>query len=234
MDRTFGALPRDLQAMMDEIVGYAQGKEEAGAHRLDIEGQPLGHAQGRLHLDRGGGKGVVGAGGAEHDQVDLIRPQAGRRQRLPRRAQGQIRRLLALGGDETALDPGSLDDPFVGGIDDRHQVPIRHRALRQAAAAPGDHRPYHHSDRRRLGVGHGTAAEALQLLLDPLVEAMHRQVHRDTDGIGEAEGIGAAVALDAQAAQADQHGGQVQQGSTRSVMLGHVRRSPCGMRACPH
>ena len=64
-------------------IGGRERVEEARAHRRDIEGDPAGLAsEQRLDLRGGGGKGVVGRGGGEHDQVDLGRLDARRLERL--------------------------------------------------------------------------------------------------------------------------------------------------------
>ena len=44
-----------------------------------------------------------------------------------------------------------------------------------------------------------------EILLDAVVDAIRRSVNGDADGIGEAEGIGAAVTLDADAVQSEEH-----------------------------
>ena len=64
-------------AALDHAVGDRQGVDEAGADRLDVEGGAPGHAERRLHARRGRGKGLVGRGGGEHDQVEIGRLHAG-------------------------------------------------------------------------------------------------------------------------------------------------------------
>ena len=91
--------------------------DEARAHRLDVEGGALGHAEGRLHAGRGGGKGLVGRGGRQHDQVEVGRLHAGMVERALRGLDGEMRGELAVGRDVALLDAGTLLDPLVGRFD---------------------------------------------------------------------------------------------------------------------
>src|SRR5581483_2924598 len=45
-------------------------------------------------------------------------------------------------GDPAFLDPGSLGDPLVGGVDDLGEIIVGQDPGRQVAANPSDHRPH--------------------------------------------------------------------------------------------
>ena len=79
---------------------------------------PRGHAEPRLHLGGGGGKGVVGRRGRQHDEIDVApasRPAAASAR--SRGAQRQIGGELARRRDMALADAGALHDPLVGGVE---------------------------------------------------------------------------------------------------------------------
>ena len=107
------------RAGAQEIVGGRQRKDEARAHRLQVEGRAMGDAEGGLHGHRGGRKSVVGRRGRQHDQVDRLGVDAGIGERGLGRLDRQVGGQLAVGGDMALANAGALHDPFVGGVDRR-------------------------------------------------------------------------------------------------------------------
>ena len=65
-------------AEAQRVVGDRQREDEAGAHRLHVEGGAARHAEPRLDLGRGRREGVVGGRGREHDQVEIAAAHARR------------------------------------------------------------------------------------------------------------------------------------------------------------
>ena len=51
-------------------VGRRQSVDEAGAHRLQIEGGTVGDAEIGLHRNRAGRKSIVGRRSRQHDEID--------------------------------------------------------------------------------------------------------------------------------------------------------------------
>ena len=118
-----------------EIVGGGEREDEAGAHRLQIEGGAMMDAEPVLHGDRGRRKGVVRRRGRQHDQVDRLRIEPGVFQRRARSVDRQMRSELAFGGDMALPDAGALHDPLVRSIDTGRQFRIGQHLLRQIGAA---------------------------------------------------------------------------------------------------
>ena len=118
-----------------EIVGGREREDEAGAHRLQIEGRAMMDAERVLDRDRGRRKGIVRRRGRQHDQVDRLRIDAGMFQRRARRVDRQMRRELAFGRDMALPDAGALNDPLVRRIDTGRQFRIGQHLLRQIGAA---------------------------------------------------------------------------------------------------
>ena len=103
-------------ARAQEIVGGRERKHEAGADRLQVEGDAVVDAEAVLHRDRGRRKGVVGRRGRQHDQVDRLGVDAGMSQRRTRGLDCEVRGELALGGDVALADAGALHDPLVRSV----------------------------------------------------------------------------------------------------------------------
>ena len=125
-----------------QTVGGRQREDEARADRLQIEGRAMGDAEGGLHRDRGGGKGIIRRRGAEHDEVDRLRVDPGIGQRRARRVDGKMRGEFAFGGDVALPDAGAFHDPFVRGVDPGRQFGIGQDPLRQIGAAADHDRTY--------------------------------------------------------------------------------------------
>ncbi len=64
-------------AALQIVVGGGEREDEAGAHRLHVEGRAMGDAELGLDGHGGGGKGLVGRRCGEDDQVDVLRRQPG-------------------------------------------------------------------------------------------------------------------------------------------------------------
>ncbi|MNL40752.1 hypothetical protein D3C87_1631220 [compost metagenome] len=64
-------------AVFDVTVRGGNRIDEAGANRLDIEGETVMHAQLHLHQRGGAGEGVVRRGGGHHDHVDIFDGEPG-------------------------------------------------------------------------------------------------------------------------------------------------------------
>ena len=122
-------------AAAQEIVGGRERKDEAGAHRLQIEGGAMMDAELVLDRDRGRRKGVVRRRGRQHDQVDRLGIEPGVFQRRARRVDRQMRRELAVGGDVALPDAGALHDPLVRRFDTGREFRIGQHLLRQIGAA---------------------------------------------------------------------------------------------------
>ncbi len=118
-------------AALQHIVGDRQRVEEAGADRLDVEGDAIVDAECGLDQGRARREGLVGGRRGEHDQADLLGLDPGRGERLPRCLGRQRRRRLAVGGDVARFDAGPLDDPFVGRLDPLGELGIGHAPQRQ-------------------------------------------------------------------------------------------------------
>ena len=170
-----------------EVVGGGQGVGEAGADRLQVEGDGRADAELALHRGRGGREGVVGGRGGDQDQVEVRGRQPGPVERLARGRDGEIGGQLALGREMALADAGALADPFVRGVDRPRQLVIAHHPRRQIGADAAHDRSQHARSGAAAawpaGRGPGDAAH---LLDDPLVGALADQIGRDGDRRGEA------------------------------------------------
>ena len=122
-------------ACTQEVVGGGERKDEAGTHRLQIEGGAVMDAKPVLHRDRGSRKRIVRRRRRQHDQVDRLRIDAGVFERGTRGVDRQMRGILAIGGDVTLPDAGALNDPLVRRIETGGQFRIGQHLLRQIGAA---------------------------------------------------------------------------------------------------
>ena len=102
------------------------------------------HAQRGLYTGRGGGKGFIGRGRRQNDEIDFIRRHAGVFQCVPRRRQRQVRRAFVLRRDMALPDAGALNDPFVGGVDPLRKLFVGDRPFRQISSATDDDGSAHH------------------------------------------------------------------------------------------
>ncbi|MEY9148221.1 hypothetical protein ABIF00_006205 [Bradyrhizobium elkanii] len=84
-----------------------------------------------LDGDRGGGKGVVGRRGREHDQVDRLRIDLRMGERGLRRLDRQMRGEFVVGRDVALADAGALHDPVIRRVDPAGQFGIGQNPLRQ-------------------------------------------------------------------------------------------------------
>ena len=101
----------------DQRVGLGEREDEAGADRLDVEGEAAAHADRALHLYRGRGKGLVGGRGGDDHRVDVGAGQARVGQRRPRRCDREVGGRLAFRGEVPPLDAGAGADPLVRGVE---------------------------------------------------------------------------------------------------------------------
>ena len=76
------------------------------------------------------GKIVSGVVGADDDQLDLIGPQAGLRNRLARGLGGEVGGRDAGVDDVPLADAGALQDPLVGGLDHPLEIGVGQQARR--------------------------------------------------------------------------------------------------------
>ena len=125
---------REVPAL-DQRVGLGEREDEAGADRLHVEGEAAAHADGALHLDRGGGEGLVRGGGGDDQRVDVGAGQAGVGQRGARGGGGEVGGHLAVGGEVAPLDAGAGADPLVGGVERGGELGVLDHARRQVVAA---------------------------------------------------------------------------------------------------
>jgi hypothetical protein len=92
------------------------------------------HAQPLLDLDGGGGKGVIGRRGRQHDQVDVVGRHAGGSKRVAGGSLAKRGRGLVIGGDMTLANAGTLDDPLVRRLDDTLEIRVAHDTPRQCGS----------------------------------------------------------------------------------------------------
>ena len=123
-----------VRAGDEELVGRRDGEDEAGADRLQIEGDAVSDPERRLHLGRHRRKRVVGRRGGDDDEVDVGGLQPGVGERRLGGARRQRRRRLAVAGDVALADAGALHDPLVGGVDDLRHFGVGDHPRRQAGA----------------------------------------------------------------------------------------------------
>ena len=102
---------------LSKRVGGRQAIDEAGTHRLQIEGGAVGDAEIGLHRDGARRKGIVRRRGRQHDEIDRLRIDLRMRERGLRRAHRHMRGQFAGRGDAALVDAGALHDPLVRGVD---------------------------------------------------------------------------------------------------------------------
>jgi hypothetical protein len=125
----------------NELVGDAEGVDEAAADRLQVEGRrAVGDAQLALQ-DRGGaGENVIRRRSGQHDQVDVVRLAAGRLERPLAGNQRQVAGCDIRRREMAGTDAGTFDDPLVRGVEplggDQRRVADRFSG--QTAAGAGD------------------------------------------------------------------------------------------------
>ncbi len=205
--------------------------DEAGADRLHVEGGAARSCRARLHLGGGGGKGVVGRRGGQHDQVDLV----GRRCRPPSSAaraaaiaRSEVslarRRRYGAGGCRCAATIHSSEvSSRVGqlGVGDDPLAADRRRSRRPASG-----RPCQSAADLRACRGCRRGRQRAKLVADLVEEAVGRHVDGDADGVGEAERVGAAMALHRDAVEAEEDGAVVApRDRARSRSLFSARRA---------
>ena len=123
-----------------KIVGGRERKDEAGAHRLQVEGRAMGDTE-RV-LDRHGCRreSVVRGRGRQHDQVDRLGVDAGIGERGVGGLDREMRGELVVGRDMAFADTGPLHDPLIGSVDAARQLGIGQYPLRQVGTAAEHHR----------------------------------------------------------------------------------------------
>ena len=189
---------------LQQRVGRRQRIDEAGADRLQIEGGAVGDAERGLHRDRARRKGVVGRRGGQHDQVDRLRVEMGVRERRARRVRSHVRGEFAGRGDAALVDAGALHDPLVGGVDLARQIGIGQDLARQIAAAAENDRTAYSHEAAPLSACCGSPPACRPSAAVILASSSSRTtLVAELDRGGEALGIGAAVALDDDAVEAE-------------------------------
>ncbi len=96
------------------------------------------HAELHLHQGRGRREGIVGRGGGNDDEVDVVGRHTRICQSFARGGHGKVRGELAFGRDMALLDADALLDPFVGRVDGARQFLIGDDSCRQVAADTAD------------------------------------------------------------------------------------------------
>ena len=133
------------RARLEQAIGRRQRVDEAGAHRLQVEGGAMGDAELGLHRHGAGRKGVVRRRGRQHDEIDRLRIDLGMGERGARCVHRHVRGQFAGRGDAALVDAGALHDPVVGGVDLARQIGVGEDLRRQiAAAAENDRTLYRH------------------------------------------------------------------------------------------
>ena len=191
------------EAGAEEGVGLGEGEDEAGADRLDVEGEAARHADRGLHLDRGRGKGLVGGRRRQDDRVDVGAAQAGVGEGGAGGGDGEVRGRLALGGEVAALDAGARPDPFVGGVEGPGELGVLDDALGQVvAAAERDGAEHAHVvSPCWASAGCSGGADAGGELAG---EAVVGEGEGEADGGGHRGGVGRAVGLDDRAVEPEE------------------------------
>lgn len=145
---------------------------------------------------------MIGRGGRDDDQIDLGGVHAGVSERSLCRLQGQHRGRLVIGRDMALADAGALHDPLIGRVDALCQLGVGDDALRQIGAAAAQNGAQNGQEscslfgggsllRHRLRPrcrGHHLADLRHQVLASHFIAQFGRA--------GEADGVGAAMALD--------------------------------------
>jgi hypothetical protein len=85
----------------------------------------------------GAAKGVVWAGGGQHDEVELLCRHDRHLQRFPRGRNGVLPQRLPLRQDVALLDAGAGGDPLVVGVYQLRQVIIRQELFWHRGAHTG-------------------------------------------------------------------------------------------------
>ena len=118
-----------------------------------------------------------------------------------------MRGELALGGDVALPDAGALDDPFVRGVDPRRQFGIGQDLLRQIGAAAEHDRTYcsHETASCEVCAWVSAAAVAIEHLFDLVRQVVAGHLIANIDRIRKALAVGAAMALDDDAVEAEHH-----------------------------
>ena len=160
-------------------------------------------AQQRLEVARRGREQPVGAGGGEHDGVDLGGGDAGALSALLAGLAAQHGDGLLGRGDPALPDAGALDDPLVGGVEHPGEVGVGENAGRDRrpdagdlGERSGDHRP---------GCGFALG----EFGGDVLVEAGSDREQGHANAVLDGVGARGAVADDGDAAHAEQRGAAV-------------------------
>ena len=200
-------ITRRAGAGLDQRVGLGEREDEAGADRLDVEGEAAAHADRALHLDRGRGEGLVGRRGGDDQRVDVGAGQPGVGERGAGGGDGEVGGRLALGGEVAPLDAGAGADPLVGGVEGRGELGVLDDARGQVVAAAERHGAQH------AHVGNASAGGVGRVLggadRDPrrelLGEAVVGEGEGELDRRRDAGGVGRPVRLDHRAVQPEEH-----------------------------
>ena len=128
------------RARFEQAIGRRQRVDEAGAHRLQVEGRAMGDAELGLHRHGAGRKRVVRRRGREHDEIDRLGIDLGMGERGARRVHRHVRGPFAGRGDVALVDAGALHDPVVRRVDLARQIAVGEDLRRQIAAAAEDDR----------------------------------------------------------------------------------------------
>ena len=117
---------------LDEIVGDREAVDEAGTHRLHVEGRAARHAEPRLdNVVAVAGK--VSSGVVVATMMRSTSPASMAASLSAARAAStrEVRGVFALARDAPFADAGALADPFVAGIDALRQFVVGDDVLRQ-------------------------------------------------------------------------------------------------------
>src|SRR5665213_60730 len=126
----------------NEIIGYRQTIDEAGAHGLNVESRTANHAQARLNFRSDGGECFVRCRRRDNDKVEVVYTYLRVGQRGLRRMEGKIGCRLAFGGNVTAFDAGACANPLVACIDLLREFAVAQHAFRQICTATDNLRSY--------------------------------------------------------------------------------------------
>ena len=148
----------------DHGVSHAQGVYKTGTDRLHIKRRCTGYAAGfRAELRQfvlqyagGGRKDHVRRGSRHNQQINILRSELGRRQRLFASFKGQIAAIDTGSHEMAGTDTGALDDPVVRGLHAfggklGHQVGVAESTRRQVTTGAGYSGKQAHSDSDRVG-----------------------------------------------------------------------------------
>ena len=123
----------------DELVGHAQGVDEAAALVADVQRTDLAHLHGPLQEHAASREVVVGAQRGEDDEVDLLRrgarPLDGFGSRLHGHGGGGLRGPV---GVPAFTDARPLLDPLVAGLHVLEKVVVGNHVVRHVHADAGD------------------------------------------------------------------------------------------------